>query len=202
LIKRRLCILTLLIMVCFSNYSIAAPSNKLDGKPVAFDSGNSTGYFIWQDNDGLHLRSTTTQIKRVFSGTISTDGNFEDVFGRYSGGDDYFRINEKRDQAVFQFTTTGDTASIDLRIFNGTNVSFNLSMDGKSIDPVNIFIGWDGWHPDSHKFTLRHTDGDSERCRNGRTVFFCDDSFGKRRASDWGDSPLQGPGPQPGRNRW
>jgi len=185
--------LVLLALVCFSGYAFAAYSLKLDGRPDEFKPGKSLGYFMWQDKDGLHLRTTTSGTEHVFSGVIRTNGRFEDVFGKMTGKDDYSRVNRGRDEITFTFTTVGGEAGIDLAINGGTYVKFDLSMDGDNADPATIFIGRDGWHPGDYKFTLRHDD-DQERDNDDRTIVIVDEGFW------WGwNSPHIHRHPGPGR---
>lgn len=165
----------LLTVLCFTGYA-AAYSPKLDGKPDAFEPGRSTGYFIWQDREGLHLRATTDGSRHVFNGTIRTDGTFRDTFGKSKGGDDSFRVSGDRDKITFQFTNLGDTAGMDMYIQDGSYVTFNLSMDGDEVEPASIFIGADGWHPGDHKFTLRQ-ETDRERYSHDRTVIIVGPTF-------------------------
>jgi hypothetical protein len=180
-------IIVLLTMLCLTGYAFASDSSRLNGKPDAFDPGHSNGYFIWQDGKGLHLRATTAGPEHVFSGTISTDGTFEDVFGKSQGADDGFHVNGDRDKITFKFTTSGREDGIDLHVSAGSYVGFKLSMDGEDIDPASIFIGSDGWHPGSYKFTLRH-DGDPEKYKDDRTVIIVDGFY-------WWDFPgYWGPG--------
>lgn len=162
------------ILICFSGYALAAQS-KLDGQPTMFNLGESTGYFMWQDKEGLHLR-TTSEAKHVFSGVIRTNGKFEDVFGKMAETDDYVHVNRGRDEISFKFTTAGGEAGFDLSLNGGTYIKFDLSMDGEGIDPSNVFIGRDGWHPADYKFTLRN-DSDKNSDRNDRTVIIVDGGF-------------------------
>lgn len=159
-------ILALLIVLCFASYAFAAQLPRLDGKPAAFKPGNSQGYFIWQDKEGLHVRTTTSERNHVFSGTIRTDGLFEDVFGK---NDDYFYVSDKRNKITFQFTDVGGSSGIDLYLKDGTYVTFVLSVDGDESNTNDIFIGEDGWHPASYKFTIRR-DEDVDQHSDERTV--------------------------------
>lgn len=169
--KRFMICLLVLVSATLASESVSASSYtaRLDGRPAAFEQGGRTGYYIWQDGEGLHLRTAAPGIKHVFSGTIRTDGTFEDTYGKSAGADDAFRINGDRDRITFQFTNIGDSAGIDLHVQEGTYVTFDLSMDGYEVDPAAIFIGEDGWHPGDHKFTLRH-DGAPEKYIADRTV--------------------------------
>lgn len=174
--KGMVLILAFLTMFCFTSYAFASYSPRLDGKPDAFDPGHSNGYFIWQDEKGLHLRTTTPGTEHVFSGTIHTDGTFENVWGKSRGAEDDFHVNEDRNNITFKFTSAGGADCIDLHVAEGSYVRFNLSMDGEDVDPANIFIGNSGWHPGSYKFTLRH-DGDPEKYSDDPTVIIVGGSY-------------------------
>lgn len=182
-----LLLISILMTLSITCSSFAAYSPKLDGKPEGFKPGNSIGYFIWQDKGELHIRTTTSGDKHVFSGTIHTDGYFEDTFGIMESDDDYLHINEDRDKINFQFTDIGGTTGIDLCLKDGTYMTFNLSMDGNEIDYSKIFIGENGWHPGSNKFTLRH-----EYDMRRPEVFIEEDPW-----SWWHCGPRSGPAPGP-----
>jgi len=185
-------VLALLIVLCFSSFAFAAHLPRLDGKPAAFKAGDSQGYFIWQDKEGLHVRTTTLGKSHVFSGVIRTDGVFEDTFGKTNGQDDYFHVNGDRNKITFQFTTTGGTSGIDMHFKDGTYLTFSLSMDGDEINPNDIFIGEDGWHPESYKFTIRHG-REFDRHDDGGPIVIIGGPW-----IDWGP----GPGPGPHRHGW
>lgn len=181
------------VLICLSGYALAAQSSKLGGQPTMFKVGENTGYFMWQDKEGLHLR-TTSETRHVFSGVIRTNGRFENVFGKMTEPDDYARVNEERDEINFKFTTAGGEAGLDLSLKGGTYIKFDLSMDGEGADPANIFVGRDGWHPGDYKFTLRN-DGAKKSDNKDRTVIIVDGGFW------WGwtfpHHPHRHPGPGP-----
>jgi hypothetical protein len=157
--RKILLVLALLMIVCFTNYAFAADwSSRLDGKPREFDPGHSKGYYIWEDKDGIHLRVTTPGRKHVFGGTITTNGNFEDVWGKSSGERDHFRVSEDRDKITYKFIVEEGSAGIDFSVSKGSYVKFNLLLDDDDVNPDYIFMGRDGWHPGSHKFELRRND--------------------------------------------
>ncbi|HEY3423836.1 MAG TPA: hypothetical protein VGL27_03500 [Negativicutes bacterium] len=190
-------IFVLLTLFCFQSYTFASYSPRVEGQPNAWKPGNSTGYFMWQDKEGLHLRTTTAGTEHIFSGTIRTNGRFEDVFGKMSGSDDYSRVNGDRDKITFQFTNVGGEAGIDFAVKDGKYIKFDLSMDGDKSDPANIFIGSDEWHPGSCQFTIRQ-DGEQEKDSSDRTIIIVDDDFW------WGwNFPNHdgGHGADPGRSR-
>jgi len=53
----------------------------VDGKPVQFSPGGPKGYYIWQDDHGFHIWTTTRGEEHVFSGVIRTDGRIYHVRG-------------------------------------------------------------------------------------------------------------------------
>jgi hypothetical protein len=185
--------LTLLVMLVLAGSALAY-SPRLDGRPAAFEPGGQAGYFIWQDHEGLHLRTTAAGVRHVFSGTIRTDGAYEDTFGKATGVDDTVQVNENRDKITFQFTNSGDTSGIDLHVRGGTYVSFNLAMDGDDVSPAAIFIGAEGWHPGDHKFTLRQ-DPDPEKYRDDRTIIVIGGPYWWHAPRYWGPGGPGGHGP-------
>lgn len=47
------------------------PYSILEG-PAEMDAGDAMGYWLWSDESGLHLRTTTRGLPHVFSGVIRT----------------------------------------------------------------------------------------------------------------------------------
>lgn len=169
-------VLSVLMLICFSGSAFAAYSLKLDGQPDELVPGESLGYFMWQDKDGLHLRTTAPGTVHTFSGVIRTNGRFGDITGKLTGPDDYFRINQDRSEITFTITTEKGEPGLDLSLNGGTYVKFDLSIDGAPADPQAIYIGRQGWHPSSHSFTLSHA-GNKETDSHDRTIIIVDGGF-------------------------
>jgi hypothetical protein len=147
---------------------------KVDEKPDNFRPGRSQGYFIWRDQTGFHLWTTTTNGERhIFSGTITTDGDrFEVRTQNLENGDtrhpfarllennrrdsqDRVKLDNERDTIKFRFDNSGrDVDGINFRIIGGNKVKFDLYMDGRRIDTSEIYIGEEGWHPGRSAFTM------------------------------------------------
>lgn len=195
--KRNFAILwAAVILFCFAGYANAASVN-FEGRPSQLDAGKSSGYFIWQDKEGLHIRARAAEDQHTFSGEIRTDGAFEGVFGKMNGKDDYVKVDNDRDKIRFQFTTLTEETGIDLYVNRGTYVKFNLSLDGDPMNPGNIFIGSENWHPESYKFTIMH-DEDKRTGNDDQTVIIIDGGFWWH----WGPPHGPGPGPGPRWHRW
>lgn len=141
----------LLITVCSTAFAWAP---RIDGRPDSFDPGSTKGYFIWHDDNGFHMWTTTKGYQHHFSGVIRTDGRFVDVHGRRLETDDWYRVGPERHELKFEFTTAGGEDGVNFRIEGGDRVNFDLFIDGHRINPEEICIGSRGWHPERSDFTL------------------------------------------------
>jgi len=175
--KWRFLVLTLLVTLFFTSYAFAAYSSNFDERPAALESGKSTGYFLWQDKDGLHLRTISTGAAHGFSGTVRTDGRFEDIFEKYKGNnEDYFDVSKSQNKIAYNFTTSEEEEGIDFKLSYGSYVKFSLALDGEPIATEKIFIGKDGWHPARNEFTIRH-DEDYTKYIDWGTVYIIGGGF-------------------------
>jgi hypothetical protein len=134
--------------------SVFAWSPQLEGKPEAFHPGNVRGYFIWHDDNGLHLRTTTKGQSHVFSGTLRTNGRFVDVHGVRLESDDAYKVGPERHQMKFNFETAGGVDGIDFKVEGGEKVVFDLLLDGHKITSDEIYGGTGSWHPDKSEFDI------------------------------------------------
>jgi hypothetical protein len=165
-VKRWLIIvLGLVTAFCLISYADASLSINFDGKPKMFHPKNIQGYFVWGDDDGLHIRVTTIKEKHVFSGTIHTDGRLEDIEEKSLDDDDFSHLKDHDHTISFQFTTSGKAVGIDFYIQRGKYMDFDFSVDGTPITPEQIFVGKEGWHPSSNQFTL-----DYDKYENDQSV--------------------------------
>lgn len=158
-------------MVALSTSAFAWGPN-ISERPDAFRAGQSRGYFIWRDQNGFHLWTTTRGQRHVFSGTITTDGDrFEvkgqgletrsdDAYARLFNSNrrdksDSVKLDHDRDTIRFRFDNSGGGVDgINFRVAGGGKVKFDLYMDGNRIDPSEIYIGEEGWHPGRSAFTM------------------------------------------------
>lgn len=152
------------------------------GRPIDFRSDGHKGYYIWQDEHGFHVWTTTRGEEHTFSGVIHTDGIFEHVRGhrleegdslttyediqdktwfRFGDGDRGFHfafggreVNVGHDKINFKFNTAGGSDGLNFRIRDARHIDFDLFIDGHPIPRRDIFIGTNGWHPDDHHFRL------------------------------------------------
>ncbi len=146
-------LLVAVILVFGSGYALAwAP--ELKGRPEQFAPGDSRGVFVWRDDNGLHLRTTTRGRLHVFSGVLRTNGYFADVRGVREERNDFSRLNDDRNSIMFRFKTQGDVDGLDFRVRGGDQVELDLFVDGHRIDTREIYVGYRGWHPNRSNFVL------------------------------------------------
>lgn len=134
--------------------SAFAWSPRLDGKPDSFDPGASRGYYIWHDENGFHMWTATRGQQHEFSGVIRTNGRFADTQGRRLEANDFYQLSPDRDMITFKFITAGGDDGLNFKIKGGNHVNFDLFIDGHRINPHEIHIGHNGWHPESSNFRL------------------------------------------------
>jgi len=154
----------------------------VEGKPTEFNPGGHKGYYIWQDDQGFHVWTTTHGEEHVFSGTIHTDGIFEHIRGhrledgdsfnaysdiqekfwfRFSDGDSNFHfslggreVNIEHDKIHFKFDNSGGSDGLNFRIRDARYIDFDLFVDGQPVPRRDIFISNSNWHPYSNQFRL------------------------------------------------
>jgi len=165
--------------------NVFAWSGKTDvsGKPDEFSPNGQKGYYIWQDDNGFHIWTTTRDQEHIFSGVIRTDGTLFNIKGHNLERGDYLKknsdiqgrpwfdgqrgrngekhvafggreLNYENDQIRFKFATTGGSDGLNFRIRDAHYIDFDLYIDGHPINRKGIYIGEESWHPQSNRFRL------------------------------------------------
>lgn len=117
-------------------------------------------YFIWYDDEGWHLRSTTPKNVFKFEGKITVEGGtfgrmrtvgFEQR-GRYADS-----ANASPDRTTIEFTIFTSTAfdGFDFTV-NGSDarVTFEELKIGQRVYRNRIFVGEQGQHPEETTFSF------------------------------------------------
>lgn len=130
-------------------------SSQLEGEP-AFHRGEAGGYFIWYDDKGLHLRTTTRGPIHNFSGVLHTDGKFIDVHGIHLEVDDAYtyQVSPDKGQVHFNLDTGTLIDGFDFKVEGGEKIAFNLLIDGHPIPADEIHGGPNNWHPNNSTFEI------------------------------------------------
>ena len=135
---------------------LAAPafawSGRLEGRPEMLHPGGDLGYYIWHDDQGLHLRTTGPGPRHVFRGIVRTDGEVRDVRLVRLEGDDGYEIRDGGHVLDLRFETWDGIDGVDFRVNRGQWLSFALRIDGALAPTNEIFLGEDGVHPAHNPF--------------------------------------------------
>lgn len=142
------------LMLLSSNAVCSAWPGYVEGRPYAFDPGDNFGFFIWHDEHGFHLRTTTFRLHRHFSGTIRSNGRFFDVDERRTEGRDRVHISRNDRKLDFDLYTSGGTDGLDFKVKNADWIQFELLIDGHQMTSERIFLGLHGRHPRDNDFRL------------------------------------------------
>lgn len=121
------------------------------GRPKGMGPNASSGFYIWQDERGWHLRTiATANQKHHFSGEIIVEGgNLNDA-------------KQYRDEPANWLKTQGNKINIDLnsdRTIDGIDfqangsLTFNLQVDDRT-EPTLIHVGANSDNPSGIPFTL------------------------------------------------
>ncbi len=182
-LKKRWLITSLvgLFLIALSGSVFAWSGNAdVSGKPDEFTPSGSTGYYIWQDDRGFHIWTTTPNVAHVFTGVIHTDGVIFNIKGHNLERGDSVRTDEdfrrrswtnghargnrlvfggrelsyEKDQIRFKFDTTGGSDGLNFQLRNARYIDFELFVDGHPVNRKNIHIGQSSWQPLSFKFRL------------------------------------------------
>lgn len=152
--KKLTCFLvSVCMLLLLSGIALASPDRD-EGKPNSFEPGQTRGYFIWQDERELNLRTTTHGQSHVFSGVLHTNKRFYNIEEKQLENGDYVRLDRDHNTLRFRFTTTGGSDGFSLKLFLNDQVDFDLYRDGKKIPTKEIYIGRHGWHPKRPNFEL------------------------------------------------
>lgn len=154
-VKRLVTVAVLVAALVLAAGTALAWHAPVEGVPAALAQGNVRGYFIWHDNDGMHMRVHTKMFALPFSGTIKTDGHFTAVHGKKLEYGDHFWLDNNKKVIHFKFHTAGAVDGLDFKVMGGNHLAFSLMVDGMQANADEIFLGHEGWRPSSHQFALR-----------------------------------------------
>ncbi|HLH74594.1 MAG TPA: hypothetical protein VKX96_15000 [Chloroflexota bacterium] len=142
--------LSLLFGLSLSAFAATGP---LEGTPTIADNA-PTGYYIWHNDDGYHLRTHGPGAEHDFTARVHTNGIFEDVSPFRLESGDTFDVVDGGHTLLLHFHTYDGTDGVNFRIRGGEYVRFRLDLDGQLISTNNIFLGPTGSHPATNPFQL------------------------------------------------
>lgn len=153
--KKLSCILVVAFLLAMLSGTVFANQAPSEGRPAAFTPEHTHGYFIWSDDNELHLRTTGRGPVHVYSGMITTDGRFYDIEEKQLENGDHVRIDRDHNRIYFRFTTGKATDGFDFKLHRGNKVGFKLFVDGQKAPIDDIYIGKEDRAPKSNEFELK-----------------------------------------------
>jgi len=120
------------------------------GRPKGMGPNAPSGYYIWQDERGWHLRTTTGNEKHKFSGEIISEGGSISAVKQYrEEAGSWFK--QQGNRITIDLTTDKNIDGIDFQSTGG--LTFKLSIDDLE-EPSAIRIGANGDNPSGIPFNL------------------------------------------------
>ncbi|MDR3564311.1 MAG: hypothetical protein P4N59_23140 [Negativicutes bacterium] len=141
----------LLILLFVVTPALAAPENQSRGGD---NSGNSPGYYIWQDGDRWYLEVANNEGERQFTGSIQTNGEFVQVRALATEQTDRIHVDAERNRIGFRFQTRRENDGLSFTVSDGAMLNIALYIDGQPVDPSRIHLGRRNQSPDNNPFRI------------------------------------------------
>ncbi len=140
----------LLAMACATTSTTASLAPSIDPGRPPFDNEKSGGFWVWADNQGWHLRTTSAGQQRLMTGLIAPiDGKIENL--KVVRGDPSQKVTLTDRGIEFEFATQADVDGFDWSVTSGCN-RFDLVIDGGRTPGV-VRLGAVGSAPEAIPFS-------------------------------------------------
>jgi len=132
------------------------------GRPPQLRAGAPAQFYVWRDDAGWHIRSTTAANPHTFQGTVrAIGGTFASMELPQTEGKkgkpktrDAWVISADKQTLAIELRTRGRIDGCDFHLSRDVRyLDFDLRIDGES-HPERIFIGKEGSHPAGAMFKL------------------------------------------------
>lgn len=154
MIRRTLTIATgVVALFLVAAVSAFAWSGDVQGAPT-LNEQSPVGYYIWHNDDGMHLRTHGPGSEHDFVARLHSDGIFYNVDAVRLESADKFSVTDGGHTILLHFHTYNWTDGLDYRVMGGTYVRYNVKLDGQETPTTSIYLGKDGAHPATDPFTL------------------------------------------------
>lgn len=149
-------VLSALALMAITSVAVSATTNaSLDEEGIP--SEKPTGFYLWHDEGGFHLRTHGPDAEHNFMASLQTDGLFTDVEGLRNEWGDNVKVLDEGRLLRLSFLTFGDRDGVNFRIRNGTELRVTLWLDGEAMDPKSVFLNATTTmddHPATNPFTI------------------------------------------------
>jgi hypothetical protein len=135
------------------------PSGRPEGALAAKLGAKSARYYVWQDKQGWHIRTTANGTRR-FHGTVRVkDGTIASCIPvglkDRQKTQDAWRVEPKRKELAFDFKTSAAADGLDIQIEGAdAELEFDLLIDNEK-KPRAVFLGKGQQHPGELPFRFK-----------------------------------------------
>jgi hypothetical protein len=132
----------------------AAPLSRAEGAPNITDN-SPTGYYIFHNDDGFHLRTHGPGAEHDFDAVLHTDGTFENVDVVKLEADDRVDVTDGGHRMIIHFHTFDLTDGVNFTVREGERLRLDLKLDDQPAATSQIFLGAQGKHPKHNPFSIK-----------------------------------------------
>lgn len=128
-----------------------------EGQPRSFKAGLTHRYFVWHDQTGWHVRTTTAKEKHRFHGeVVAIDGIIGQLSPLPGERFDRAKLSPNKDRIIFDLITVKDLDGFDFKS-EAKELRFKLFMDDKE-RPELVFVGLTAANPSLVPFVMVNPD--------------------------------------------
>ena len=135
---------------------LAAPalawSSDIEGRPDNLRPGGDEGYYVWHDDNGLHVYTTDPVGHHKYTFRISTEGVFQNVDPVRLDGGDSVTVLDGGHRLEGDFVTHEGIDGLNFNIAGGAGMRLALRIDGVLAPGDEIYLGDDFSHPSNNPF--------------------------------------------------
>jgi hypothetical protein len=142
------------LLIALAPAASAAPLKDADGAPTITTS-SPTGYYVWHNDDGWHLRTHGPAAEHDFDAVLRTNGTFENVDPVRLEAGDRVDVLDGGHKLAIHFHTFDFTDGVNFTIRDGEKLRLKLKLDDKRAPTDQIFLGVRGRHPKHNPFTIK-----------------------------------------------
>jgi hypothetical protein len=123
------------------------------------NGGTHQGFYIGANSAGVFSMETThpkfsPRVFYHFSGTVTTDGTFDNVTAISLEKEDTFSVSPDQHTLTFNFNDGGDIDGLSFIPTCGSSITFSLSIKSVSAPTSRINLGVPSTNPSSNPFTF------------------------------------------------
>jgi hypothetical protein len=133
--------------------ALAAPDPQTEGTPD-LNHDSPTGYYIWHNDDGFHLRTHGPNAEHDFVAYLRTNGTFENVDPVRLEDGDRVEVLDGGQLLEMHFHTFDATDGVNFTVRGGERLRFSLRLDGALAPTDQIFLGNARRHPATNPFRI------------------------------------------------